>query len=79
MNTQEAVSWIAEIFEEPLERVSADTPREEMPGWDSLGVLNLMAALDERFNIQLSEDEMEAMERVADILAILMRDGALDG
>ena len=79
MNTQEAVSWIAEIFEEPPERVAPDTPREEMPGWDSLGVLNLMAALDERFDIQLTEDEMEAMERVADILAILQRDGALDG
>ncbi len=78
MNTQEAVSWIAEIFEEPSERVSSDTPREEIPGWDSLGVLTLMAALDERFNIQLSEEEMEGMEHVSDILAILQRDGALD-
>ena len=43
MNTQDAVSWIAEIFEEPPEGVSADTPREEIPGWDSLGVLTLMA------------------------------------
>ena len=78
MNTQEAVSWIAEIFEEPPERISADTPREEIPGWDSLGVLTLMAAVDERFNIQLSEEEMESMEHVSDILAILRRDGAVD-
>ena len=78
MNTQEAVSWIAEIFEEPPERVASDTPREEIPGWDSLGVLTLMAALDERFNIQLSEEEMDGMEHVSDILAILRRDGAVD-
>jgi acyl carrier protein len=37
-----------------------------------------MAALDERFNIQLSEEEMESMEHVSDILAILRRDGAVD-
>ena len=37
-----------------------------------------MAALDERFNIQLSEEEMEGMEHVSDILAILRRDGAVD-
>ena len=78
MNTAEAVAWIAEIFEEPPEGVSADTAREEIPGWDSLGVLTLMAGLDERFNIQLSEEEMEGMQRVSDILAILRRNGALN-
>jgi len=78
MNTQDAVIWIAEIFEEPPDSVSSDTAREEIPGWDSLGVLTLMAGLDEKFNIQLSEEEMDGMERVSDIVAILRRDGALD-
>jgi acyl carrier protein len=77
MNTQEALTWIAETFEEPPERVSADTPRDQILGWDSLGVLTLMASLDEKFDIQLTEREMEGMERVSDILAILQRAGAL--
>ena len=77
MNTQEALTWIAETFEEPPERVSADTLRDQILGWDSLGVLTLMASLDEKFDIQLTEHEMEGMERVSDILAILQRAGAL--
>ena len=78
MNTQDAVTWIAEIFEEPPGGVSANTPRDDIPGWDSLGVLTLMAALDERFNILLSEEEMDGMANVSDVLTILRRDGALD-
>lgn len=78
MNAQDALNWIAEIFEEPPEGISADTPRDRIPGWDSLGVLTLMAGLDEKFSIQPSEKEMEAMARVGDILAILRREGALD-
>jgi acyl carrier protein len=77
MNTQEALTWIAETFEEPSERVAADTPRDQILGWDSLGVLTLMASLDEKFDIQLTEKEMESMERVSDILAILKRAGVL--
>jgi acyl carrier protein len=77
MDTQEALTWIAETFEEPPERVAADTPRDQILGWDSLGVLTLMASLDEKFDIQLTEKEMESMERVSDILAILERAGVL--
>jgi acyl carrier protein len=53
------------------------TAREEVPGWDSLGTLSLIAAFDERFNIQLSEGDIEGMKHIGDILEILQRHGAL--
>lgn len=77
MNTHNALAWIAEIFEEPASRIFALTEREEIPGWDSLGTLSLIAALDEKFDIQLDEQEIETMVRVEDILALLRRHGAL--
>lgn len=77
MNTQDALSWIAEVFEESVDRVKPGTVRASIPGWDSLGTLSLIAALDERFDIHLSESEIEAMTKVEDILSLLRRQGAL--
>ncbi len=77
MNTQDALSWIAEVFEEPADRIRPDTARDTIPGWDSLGTLTLLAALDEKFDIHPSDAELDAMSKVEDILVLLRRQGAL--
>ena len=78
MNIEEALQWIAEVFEESPGRITATTLRKEIPGWDSLGTLSLIAALDERFDIHLSEQDIETIQGVADLFEILRRTGALD-
>ncbi len=78
MKTREALAWIAEVFEEPPASITANTARKKIPGWDSLGTLTLIAALDERFDIHLSETDMQGMQTVNDILEILRRNGALE-
>ena len=78
MNKAEALAWIADLFEEPQEQIRESTPRSEILAWDSLGVLSLMAELDERFDIQLTETEISDMQRVGDILDLLARNNALD-
>lgn len=77
MNTQEALHWISEVFEESPGRISSTTARNAIPGWDSLGTLSLIAALDEKFDIHLSEQDIEGMSSVEDILVILRRHSAL--
>ena len=77
MNTQDALHWISEVFEEAPGRISASTPRSDVPGWDSLGTLSLIAALDEKFDIQLSEKEIGELQRVSDIVDILRRNSAV--
>lgn len=79
MNTSDALNWIAEVFEEPAGRISSETMRDDILGWDSLGTLSLIAGLDERFDIRLSEKDIEGLQRVSDILDILKRNGKLDG
>ncbi len=78
MNTQEALTWISEVFEEVPGRVKATTQRTEIPGWDSLGTLSLIAALDERFDIHLSEQDIEALQSINDVFEVLRRHGALE-
>ena len=77
MNTQDVLHWVSEVFEEAPGRIAAGTARSDIPGWDSLGTLSLIAALDERFDIHLSEQDIEGMQSVGDLFAILRRHGAL--
>ncbi len=78
MKQREALDWIAGVFEEAPGRIEASTPRDVIPGWDSLGTLSLIAGLDERFDIHLSEQEIEGLQGVGDVFAILRRHGALE-
>ena len=52
MSQNEALHWVAELFEESAAGIQPDTSRDAMPNWDSLGVLTLMAGLSERFDVQ---------------------------
>lgn len=78
MKAEEALKWVAEVFEEPAEKIAPDTPKDAIPGWDSMGTLALMASLDKDFDIVLSTDELEELKRVSDILQVLRRNGKLE-
>jgi len=77
MNQEEALKWISDLFEEPENNLSPDTPREAIPAWDSLGVLTLMAAMDERFGIFLRDTDLRAMTKVDHILDVLRKNRKL--
>ena len=71
MSTDDALQWIAELFEEPVEKLSLETPRDDVPAWDSLGTLTLMASLDEQFGINLTADQIADLRTVGDLAGIL--------
>ena len=77
MSETEVLQWLTELFEEKPGALNPQTAREDIPTWDSLGVLNLMAGLDEKFGIVLSEQELQSMLRVDDILKVLRQHGKL--
>jgi acyl carrier protein len=51
--------------------------RADLPAWDSLGQLVLMAGLDERFGVRVTPSELATVKAVGDILDILRRNGVL--
>jgi acyl carrier protein len=69
----EILAWVAEVFETPLEKIRPGTRRDEIESWDSLGILTLMARLDEDFQILLTEDEIQQLRSVQDILNLLRK------
>jgi acyl carrier protein len=79
MTEADALKWVAEIFEESPERIRPEVSRNEIASWDSLGVLSLMAGLNQTFEIVLSNEEIAGMQSVGDILGVLKRNGKLNG
>jgi acyl carrier protein len=76
MTRNDALQWLATVFDEPPENIKLDTPRDEISGWDSFGVLTLMADIDEKFGVQLTEKDSRGMKVVMDIFTFLERNGA---
>ena len=71
MNTQEAISWLANIFNVDAADIQLDQPRESLDYWDSMGMLLLMGELDDVFNFTLSEAELNNISTINDLLNIL--------
>jgi acyl carrier protein len=55
--------------------VNLATSRREVPKWDSLQHVALVAAIEQQFGISLSMDEMIEIRSVGDICTILDRHG----
>ena len=77
MTQRDAIEWIAKIFETSPDQLTSDTPREAIAAWDSLGVLTLMASLDSDFGIVLTDDDVQGIKTVGDILHVMRRNGKL--
>lgn len=77
MKEHEALQLITETFGEKPENIRPETLKDDIPNWDSIGAISLMAELDEQFGIMLEERELESMQRIDDILEILRKHGKL--
>jgi acyl carrier protein len=77
ITVRETLEMLSAAFDEPVENISPDVPREAIVGWDSMGALALMAELDERFNLELTADESRKFLHVSDVMAFLRRHGVL--
>jgi acyl carrier protein len=77
LSTAEAIAWFAEIFEVSTSEISAQSKQEDIEGWDSMGVLTLMAELDDRFSITLTQDELESISSISDLLDVLKDNNVL--
>jgi acyl carrier protein len=78
MSQEDALKWFAELFGLSLTTLSPDTARTAIPTWDSLGVLTLMGALDETFDIVVNDADMRAIKKVGDVLELLRKHGKLN-
>jgi acyl carrier protein len=77
ISTSQAIAMIAAAINAPEDELQPETKLEDLEWWDSMGVLLLMAELDERFSIILAEETINSFASVADILKVLFDADAL--
>lgn len=77
LSVDQALGWIADIFEQAPATIRETTQRTDIAAWDSLGQLLLMAALDQRFGIRMTAAELSTLTSVRGILDLLAKHGLL--
>jgi len=64
-------SIASDLLGTPANRISADSSPENIEAWDSVQHLNLVLALEEKFNLQLSPEEMDQMKNIGTIAKLI--------
>ena len=70
MNNKGIQNAVCEVLGVALEQGQPVDPgfcREEQPAWDSLKHIQVIFALEDRFNVQFSEADMQQMDSVGKI------------
>jgi acyl carrier protein len=64
-------SIASDLFSVPSERITAESSPENIEEWDSTQHLNLVLALEEKFDFQLSPEEMEKMRNIGEVVKVV--------
>jgi acyl carrier protein len=55
----------------PPERITAESSPQSIEAWDSNQHLSLVLAIEDKFNLQLSPEEIEQMKNIGEIAQIV--------
>jgi len=66
-------SLLAEILQISVERITDNLAMRDVETWDSLKHMELIMLLEETFDIELTFDEIVAMQSVREIKRVLMK------
>lgn len=62
---------VSEVFSLPVEILTPESSPTTIEGWDSVGQLNLIIALEQEFHVQFSPDDVEKMVDVQGVVGAL--------
>ena len=68
---------VSDLFLVPVEEIGPDSSPDTIERWDSMQHLNLVLALEQAFDIQLSPEDIERMTTVGRIAQLI--EGRLPG
>lgn len=68
---EEIQAVASDIFGVPVNKLQPSSSPESIENWDSIQHLNLVLALEEKFGIQLSPEEIEQMKSLGDTATLV--------
>ena len=66
---------LAELLQIPVTKVTADLAMKDLDVWDSLKHMEVIAALEQQFELQFTFEEIVSMRSVGDIKRVLSSKG----
>lgn len=75
--TDPVYQLFADVLAVPPASISDETCPENTPQWDSLKAMNLVAAIEETFAVELTTTEIMAMRSVGLVRAVLKKKRAI--
>jgi acyl carrier protein len=66
---------LADAIQVPPDMVTSDLSFGDLPQWDSLGHMELMIRLEERFGIEINADTIAELVSIPEICSYLERNG----
>jgi acyl carrier protein len=66
---------LSEVLQIPVSEITDDLTMKSVESWDSLKHMELIVSLEQSFEIQLSFDEIVAMQSVSEIKRVLRERG----
>ena len=72
MNVSDQIRTLAsDIFGVPADQITPASTPETIETWDSIQHLNLVLALEEKFGLQLSPEEIEQMKSIGEVIQLV--------
>ncbi len=73
--TTQVVTLVAEALQVSPEEITPETAFGDLPEWDSMGHMEIMLALEERFGVKIDAGTIAALTGVPLIVAHLRENG----
>ena len=64
------IGIIAKILEVDIEEVELDTAIGDLPEWDSIHHLQIIAELEKEFGIKYAQEDLAELEDVSDLISL---------
>lgn len=75
MTDQEIYAGLTEIFQDAFSdsqiALKPETTARDVPGWDSVKMVSLIIATEERFGIKMRSREIDKLESVGDFVSLI--------
>lgn len=74
---QELLERIADALLIEPSVLTIETKAEDLPEWDSMGTMNILIMLDDKYAVKLAPGETAALQSVAGIVELLRKMGKI--
>ena len=76
-NKKKVFNIIADVFEIKTNLINMESSSNNIANWDSIGMINLILAIEQEFNIKFSSSEISELISVKFIIETLKKKGIL--